>query len=292
LNAAANNRGKGRDDLTADILESAMSALTAQSDGILGMPGNIDRTFTVKKLAGDVIDSFDALRHYFQQVSGNLARVDPYLSNNAGLVSRLVDWESSWEVGSRYMQHRPTLNAVCTTISEIRKVERFAPELVQLREECDVDYFMILPRVVWLSFLENPTEVSPLLSMLLPERFNKTATEVPGEELVKFIEHFQQVRSHIESVLVTRQSTPAGFQRSSNEKAWLVLVEQAIRRPGANDQLPGSVVGEFLKVLESWSMELQRHCPHDWNLCSAVLQECVAEPIDKSTSVQTKSFEI
>ena len=33
----------------------------------------------------------------------------------------------------------------------------------------------------------------------------------------------------------------------------------------------GNAVEEFMRELEIWSMTLQRHCPKDWNRCSAIL---------------------
>ena len=31
------------------------------------------------------------------------------------------------------------------------------------------------------------------------------------------------------------------------------------------------VVEDFMRDLEAWSMDLQRHCPTDWNSCSATV---------------------
>eukprot|EP00435_Cladocopium_sp_Y103_P003446 s4768_g1.t1 len=58
-----------------------------------------------RTLCGDVVESFVAMRLYLREIGKCLERVDPHLCNNAGLVTRLVDWEESWEVGARYVQN-------------------------------------------------------------------------------------------------------------------------------------------------------------------------------------------
>ena len=66
-----------------------------------------------------MVGSFDAMRSYLREVERCLERVDPHLCNNAGLVSRLVDWEESWEVGTRHVQNERLLDAICDLVAEI-----------------------------------------------------------------------------------------------------------------------------------------------------------------------------
>jgi len=36
-----------------------------------------------------------------------------------------------------------------------------------------------------------------------------------------------------------------------------------------------AAIEDLMRRLEGWSMELQRHCPEDWNQCSAILVQCL-----------------
>jgi hypothetical protein len=38
-----------------------------------------------------------------------------------------------------------------------------------------------------------------------------------------------------------------------------------------------AAVEALMRTVEGWSLELQRHCPEDWNECSTVLVRCLAE---------------
>merc|ERR1712048_1196161 len=69
LNSVANVRRKGRDDLNADILFDAMAALR-RCDRIDGDSKNgSGRYAAARVLATDVVESFAAIRKYFQEVA-------------------------------------------------------------------------------------------------------------------------------------------------------------------------------------------------------------------------------
>ncbi|CAE7732699.1 Kcnh5 [Symbiodinium sp. CCMP2592] len=124
LNSVANFRRKGRDDLGYDILESAAAVLSRFSltskDIVAAGEGKgfaaaaiqdaVSRSAGVS-MAVDVVGSFEAMRRYLREVKKCLERVDPHLCNNVGLVARLVDWEESWEIGSRYVRQTVLFDA-------------------------------------------------------------------------------------------------------------------------------------------------------------------------------------
>jgi len=165
LNSVANNRGKGRDDLDVSILEGALSQqnLCGPADKMNGNAADM--------LASGVIASFDAMRTYLHQVTEVLERVDPHLCHNVGLVERLMDWEESWEVGLKYVRHKPMLNAVRDLVAELEKVQEVAPTLKDMCDDCDVELFLCVPRIMWLRFLAEPNECAELFKDFLPHRF-------------------------------------------------------------------------------------------------------------------------
>merc|ERR1711953_1630266 len=145
-------------------------------------------------LATWVVESFAAIRKYFQEVAHCLERVDPHLCNNAGLVARLVDWEESWEVGSRYVQNEQLLDALCDVVTEVRAAEQIVPAIAEMCEDCDVELFLVLPRLIWLRFLTEPEQQVALIKSLLPHRFAGPNESQPWDaQMADFFEKFRHV---------------------------------------------------------------------------------------------------
>jgi hypothetical protein len=282
LNARANVRRKGRDDLGVEILFGAQTTLQRCDDAEQGGDGT-ETLSAARILATDVVDSFAAMRQYLKEVDKCLERVDPHLCNNVGLVTRLVDWEESWEVGARYVQHEPLLGAVCDVVTQVRAAQRLAPALVDMCNDCDVELFLVLPRIIWLRFLVEPVTQTELLKSLLPHRFpeikdsaGEKSVRVWDAELASFIEKFQKVE---------RIFNAGGGRSSPHPSAWKSLVKRVVSGE-SGDNTYGNVsprtrleaqpaMEDLMRDLEWYSIELQRHCPEDWNQCSAILVQCL-----------------
>lgn len=273
INAVANTKRRGRDDLGAEILECAYATCrrcraSSQDAGIESRA-----LCAAKVLASDVIDSFNAVRRYLRDAERHLERIDPHLRNNVGLVSRLVDWEQTWELGARYVQQPSLFDGVVGLVAEMLSAEQLAPELVRKCRDCDAEVFLALPRLLLLHFLAAPAERAELPRSLLPHRFAAGPAE-PDAELQEFAERFARVW----------QSGVAGRTEASKQRAWHVLLARAVVGAGAaNPEEQSLVEGEglwpeveqLMRELEGWSMELQRHCPVDWSQCSSVLVRCL-----------------
>lgn len=282
LNSVANFHRKGRDDLGADILDSAMVVLQRCAHNASSSGAGTRSAAQI--LSGDVVSSFTAMRGYLRGVGACLERVDPHLCNNAGLVARLVDWEESWEVGARYVREASMLDAVCDLVTEIRKVQTFVPALTAMCSDFDVELFLVLPRIVLLCFVAGPErERAELVRSLLPHRFVgppqaaalKCPPSKPCPELVCLIEQYR----------LTSRALASGATAGA-APGWEILVKRAVagtweqggtRRYDASNlqSEPEKAVEILMKELERWSLELQRHCPEDWNQCSAVLVQCL-----------------
>jgi len=227
-------------------------------------------------LANDVVDSFAGMRSYLSEVEGCLECVDPHLCNNAGLVERLLDWEESWELGSRYVQNHKLLNVLSNLVAEIRAVQRVAPTLTKMCEDCDVELFMVLPRIVWLHFFMQPKQHEELMASLLPHRFNQRKIVFDGHsawdpELHQRVEHFEYVTR-----LLTKDQTNV-HDKTASQVLMMRVVNGDCSRVGISlSPQVESAVEKLMHELEGWSMELQRHCPEDWNQLSAVLVQCLA----------------
>jgi len=308
LNSVANINRKGRDDLGAEILESANEALRRCEAGELGGRGAgsgaaKDACSAARVLAQDIVGSYAAMRGYLQKVSRCLERVDPHLCNNAGLVARLVDWEESWEVGARYVLQPPMLDAVCDLVAEVRAAQQLAPALASMCEDCDVELFLVLPRIVMLCFVADPAaKRRGLLLSLLPHRFT---TSAGGNglcpELAGFVEEFRlahRLLIDLQSARGGETCSPSGAEATT---AWEVLVKRAVMGATEGGEAYGRLasvarsqakvaVEALMRGLEYWSLDLQRHCPEDWNQFSAVMVECLAGGSQKQQ--RTSTFQV
>jgi len=220
---------------------------------------------TATTLASDVVESFDAIRFYVRQVGECLECVDPNLCKNAGLVARLVDWEESWEIGSQYVQKQELLKSVCNLVAKVKSAQHLVPALTTMLEDCDVELFLVLPRMVWLCYLTEPDKHQGLVGSLLPHRFGKSQ----DAELSAFVESFKSVMGSISQIGGVERAENTLMQRS-------VLGSSSLKAHSSKDEIES-----FMLDLERWSMELQRRCPEDWNQCSSVLIQCLTGGSEK-----------
>jgi len=288
LNAVANFKRKGRDDLGSDILDSAREELRLPPSS-----ANTRSREAARLLAGDVLASYNAMRIYFRKVGQIIEHVDPHLCNNVGLVARLVDWEETWEVGARYVKSRALLDAVCDIAEEIKAIQKITPELTTMIEDCDVELFMVLPRLVVLCFLDKPLrERTELVRSLLPHRFGASVIAPSGHSSFMLDPDLKGVHEFFKEIMVklttTLATTPAtGSSWAARHTAWESIVRQAVI---GDEDISGKstertkAIAELLHQVERWSLELQRHCPEDWNQCSAVLVHCLTGGAQKEIS--------
>lgn len=299
LNSVANFRRKGRDDLGFDILESASEVLSkfglSSKDIVAAGEGKgfaaaaiqdaVSRSAGVS-MAVDVVGSFEAMRRYLREVKKCLERVDPHLCNNVGLVARLVDWEESWEIGARYVRQRSLFEANNDIVAEFRIAQNLAPAFTTMCTDCDVELFLVLPRMVILCCLEKPLEPrAGLLRSLLPHRFPENANNglEQDPEMAALLAQFKQVIQLL--VSEDRDSAPHA-----------TLVRRAVA--GTADEvrhLPQPVldrVEHLMRDVEKWSLELQRKNAEDWNQCSSVLVQCMNGSSQKQHLLPSGKFQV
>eukprot|EP00930_Biecheleria_cincta_P035810 TRINITY_DN24608_c0_g2_i1.p1 TRINITY_DN24608_c0_g2~~TRINITY_DN24608_c0_g2_i1.p1 ORF type:complete len:547 (-),score=103.56 TRINITY_DN24608_c0_g2_i1:316-1908(-) len=289
LNSIANFRRKGRDDLPVEILWDAAKTIKrcemAERNG-----ESTELLSAARDLSGDVIDSFSAMRRYLREISSCLERVDPHLCNNAGLVAKLVDWEQTWEVGKHFVQNEMFLNGICDLVAEIRLAQRLVPDLKTMCEDCDVELFMVLPRILWIRGLAKPAVHFDVFNSLIPHRFVRGSESCNGRheqwpcdsELAAFVEHFR-------SVYTLLKSNWRSAARISDRSAWEVLVRRVVL--GSEENTRETTYGElspsvrvqaepavevFMNKMEAWSMEIQRHRAEDWNQLMSIIIQCLS----------------
>lgn len=236
-------------------------------------------------VARGVVDSFAAVRAQIRAAGSCVERVDPRLRNNASLVARLADWEEQWGIGRRYLQSRSLRSTLCELVVQLRRVQILAPGFAAMCGACDAELFMILPRVMWLCFLEEPDVYAAQMQHLLPEMFAEASQSPPGaagrqpaEELRALADEFRLVRSSCEwEPLLRSAALGLGCDAAASH--------QSGRGSERGSGGQGELLEGFMRTLESWSMQLQRNKPDEWNRWCAIVIRCLnASPPDVSRS--------
>jgi len=175
--------------------------------------------------------------------------------------------EKAWEVACKYLSNPMLLDSLCGTVADLSELQRLAPALKSICEQRAVEFFLVLPRLLWLGFLTKPSR-GALLGMLLPEHFQDgEVVSGPLQELI--VEHQRLVAQLpgtsweklalyvVERCTAVEESLSIGTSATMAEHAWRKAADR------------------FLLQLEAWSMELQRHRAQDFNCCIALLLRCL-----------------
>ena len=90
VNKVANTEGKGRDDLTLEILTEAEGVMRRISS---------NQCKSIRFLAEKIKQTFLNFRVLLRKYDETIEIVDPHLKNNPDLVESLFQFESTWEKG-------------------------------------------------------------------------------------------------------------------------------------------------------------------------------------------------
>jgi len=146
INSVANSEGKGRDDLSIDILVSA--------EYVNRKVTNIQSS-AVRKLADAIKKSFNNLRSLMKGYKDNIEAVDPQLKNNPELVELLMEFEGSWEKGKDYFLKSETMNDLILFSQLIDNISEKYPAIRDKIETMDTELFLFLPNVLILKCLDE-----------------------------------------------------------------------------------------------------------------------------------------
>jgi hypothetical protein len=224
------------------------------------------------------------------------------LCNNTGLVSRLVDWEESWEVGQRYILNETFLSALCDLVAFIQHAQAFEPTLAGMCEDCDVELFLVLPRLLILRFLIAPAKQTELLKSLLPLRFlHGSSQPCPAlAHLTKSFERARQLQDTVTTTCLADSETSAidtNAMACKNLEAFMRAAVGGFESSATARNMPvhaeaDAAVEDFMRELEQWSIEVQRHCAEDWNQCAAVLVRCLSLQVRSQKQRHQTQFDI
>lgn len=145
INSVANIEGKGRDDLTIDILKAAELLIRRMSTP----------TQCIRNLAERIQESFMGIRLLFRKYSQNIEIVDPQLKNNPDLVDALVKFESSWERGKIYFLNSKKCNQLVFLSNLIESTSSNYQVFKEQLECSDSELFVNIPALMVIKALEE-----------------------------------------------------------------------------------------------------------------------------------------
>mmetsp|Transcript_5008 Transcript_5008/g.14733 ORF Transcript_5008/g.14733 Transcript_5008/m.14733 type:complete len:149 (-) Transcript_5008:396-842(-) len=123
-------------------------------------------------------------------------------------------------------------------------------------EDCDVELFMALPRVVMLSSFRRPQGHVALVRSLLPHAVARGV----GEEEPALCTELRAVLDAYRALTLHREGAADPHQ---------LLLRRAITGDDETEACPAQreAVASFMRDLEGWSVALHRQRPDDWNSC-------------------------
>lgn len=247
INKIANINGKGRDDLTIDIL--------LQSETVLQTVSEI-KSKGMRKLATKIKSIFNSFRTLFMKYNSDIDSVDPQLANNKELVELLYEFECLWEKGKNYFinkinyKHLLLFNQIVEIIGEKYPQE----QIRNLIEQSDPIIFVTIPAVLILRAVDSGN--CEIIQQYIPDLLDEC------EENGKM---FKCIRNDVKEVYMKTKDSYVGynlferfilFEGTRKEKEAKKCIEKYIDKER---------LVEFKKMIKMLSMNMQRFKPQEWN---------------------------
>ncbi|OMJ79874.1 hypothetical protein SteCoe_20020 [Stentor coeruleus] len=242
INSVANIEGKGRDDLSVEILEAAEGISRRMSNG---------QSKCVKNIANKISKSFEGLRELLRKYELNIEIVDPQLKNNPDLVEALISFETSWERGKVYLLNSKKCNKLIFLSNYIETLSGSYSVFKEQLECSESELFVTIPGLLVLKCLEN--EDRGICQSFCPPMFDEN-------------ESIGQVWKRL------KRSYNLGKLASSSSHEYVDLLTGLIIGQQIDNRFRTLVVSaEFdnidhtLNKIKNLAVEIHRYKPSEWN---------------------------
>lgn len=239
INSVANSAGKGRDDLTIDILNAAEDISRKISNY---------KSRAVRKLAEQIKISFLNVRMLFRKYSENIEIVDPQLKNNADLSDGMLAFEKAWEKGKDFFLDQNTCRMF---ISFSQLIEGLSEKYLEIREKIesvDSEIFMIIPCITILRSLDN--EDRSIYSLYYPELSPENTS--------------QEIFNSLKNLYFSMKKRNDGYDvYNALEQAIIQTETEKIDLAGLN--ITKQEIDKLIHEIKRVAIMLQRSKPAEWN---------------------------
>eukprot|EP00826_Nyctotherus_ovalis_P009339 TRINITY_DN1245_c0_g1_i6.p2 TRINITY_DN1245_c0_g1~~TRINITY_DN1245_c0_g1_i6.p2 ORF type:complete len:305 (-),score=88.46 TRINITY_DN1245_c0_g1_i6:118-1032(-) len=240
INSVTNPEGKGRDDLSVNILIAA--------EGISRKVSNL-QSRAVRKLAEQIRKSFTDIRVLLRKYQGNIELVDPQLKNNQELVEALVHFERSWSKGQEFFLSDKMCGMLIYFSQLIEGVAEKHKDIQEKIEAADTDIFVMLPCLVVLSSLDGDNK--GICDHYYPGILS------PGAEQ----DEFKVLK---ERYLTLKKKSEDGYEfYNIVEKA--VLEKEITPKYAQEHNVDMDEVKQLAHGMKRMGIEMQRYKPSEWN---------------------------
>eukprot|EP00916_Digyalum_oweni_P021659 GHVL01035940.1.p1 GENE.GHVL01035940.1~~GHVL01035940.1.p1 ORF type:complete len:263 (+),score=26.86 GHVL01035940.1:949-1737(+) len=219
------------------------------------------------------------LRQCLRDMGKNTEGIDPHLSNNVVLVNRLIYLEEMWEKALRFLVNPLAIESVEAFLNYFRQLEiRVKPDDQQIRffkfhiGEQDPEALLAMPRLLILQYLENPNQRPLPLHLFLPNIFTLSEVDSIPKELQPLFDSFTKLQNIIEDSTL-KISVPLSK-----------ILGTSITCDNAQ-----SALEEWGRLVEHWSVAIQRWRPQEWNQFLQILFNCLLDDIDQVSDCRRRS---
>ena len=248
INQIANINGKGRSDLSSEILFRAEKVLVTVSE---------NQSKGMRNLALKIKNALYVIRQLFRKFSKNIEGVDPRLSNNKDLSKYLLYFESKFELGKTYLLDNQKYNQLLafSQIIEIicEKYNKYSiRDLIENNDPC---IFVSLPSILLLKAMNK--EDQNICKEYITGLYDK------NNESGKLFYNIKNKKKQVKNIIGDSNKT-------------YNLIEKTILFDGTKEQLLidkeiekfqkiKEIISEIKKGLTNLSMHLQTYKPTQWN---------------------------
>ena len=248
INQIANINGKGRSDLSSEILFRAEKVLVTVSE---------NQSKGMRNLALKIKNALYVIRQLFRKFSKNIEGVDPRLSNNKDLSKYLLYFESKFELGKTYLLDNQKYNQLLafSQIIEIicEKYNKYSiRDLIENNDPC---IFVSLPSILLLKAMNK--EDQNICKEYITGLYDK------NNESGKLFYNIKNKKRQVKNIIGDSNKT-------------YNLIEKTILFDGTKEQLLidkeiekfqkiKEIISEIKKGLTNLSMHLQTYKPTQWN---------------------------
>ena len=248
INRIANVNGKGRSDLSPEILFQAEKVLVTVSE---------NQSKGMRNLALKIKNGLNVMRQLFRKFSNNIESVDPRLSNNKDLSKYLLYFERKFELGKIYLLDNKKYNQLLafSQIIEIicEKYNKYSiRELIENNDPC---IFVSLPSILLLKAINK--EDKNICKEYITGLYDKN-----NESGILF-QNLKNMKKQVKGII------------GDSNKAYNII-EKYVLFDGTKEQLMvdkeiekysklKDIISEIKKGLTNLSVHLQTYKPTQWN---------------------------
>jgi len=248
INQIANVNGKGRSDLSPEILFRAEKVLVTVSE---------NQSKGMRNLALKIKNALYVIRQLFRKFSKNIEGVDPRLSNNKDLSKYLYYFETKFELGKIYLLDNQKYNQLLafSQIIEIicEKYNKYSiRDLIENNDPC---IFVSLPSILLLKAINR--EDQNICKEYITGLYDK------NNESGKLFNNIKNMKKQLRNIIGDSNKTYNIIEKNilfDGTEEQKIVDKEIEKYPKTKE-----IISEIKKGLTNLSMHLQTYKPTQWN---------------------------